>query len=210
MVCAAGLFGCSSDGGDDWLSLWRVTKDAWEQRDADVSLQQAGDIPYATVGIRIDGGREQLLILATDNNGERMWTSASNVAITTRDGRVIRTAGLKGDLSGYTTVGSVKEAWNRPHAYDWTADFADLGYYSVPVHCNVRPAGHETIAILGSSLDTLRVDETCRSEKLAWDFNDTYWVDPESGRVWKSSSQVHPKGSTIELELLRPPLDDRP
>ncbi|HXC56354.1 MAG TPA: YjbF family lipoprotein [Rhizomicrobium sp.] len=206
LAAAALLAGCSSDGGGDWLALLQAARSSWENRDAPVALGDAASIPYATLGVRIDGSREQILILALDTNGERLWTSAARIAISTRNGRIVRTAGFGADLSGFASQASPPEDWRQPHAYSWTGDFADIGYFAVPVNCDVRPAGADPTTILGQQLDTIRVDETCHADSLDWTYTNTYWVSVQSGRVWRSILHFHPKGPTVELEILRPPL----
>ena len=150
LACSALLAGCSSDGAGDWLSIFQAARLSWENRDAPVGLNDAASIPYATLGVRINEGPEQILILATDLSGDRLWTSAARIAITTRNGRIIRTAGFGTDLSGYASEAGTQEDWIRPHAYAWTADFSDLGYYSVPVKCETKPAVREPVTIIGS------------------------------------------------------------
>jgi hypothetical protein len=198
------LAGCSSDGGD-WINLYKASIAAWEDRDAPVSLDQAAAIPYATLGVRLDGGKEQMLLLAVDTDGEQLWTSSARVAIATRAGRIVKTAGFSTDLMAHSSR-ETGEDWRRPHTYSWSGDFGDLGFYSVPIICYVRPAGHEPITILGKTLNTFRVDETCRSEAMNWSFSNNYWVSADSGRVWRSLQHIHPNGPTLEIEILRPPL----
>lgn len=205
-IAAASLLGgCSSDGGGDWLAMLQAARVAWDNRDSPVSLADASSIPFATLGLRIDGGREQILILATDVAGDRLWTSSAKIALTVRNGRIVRTAGLGGDLSGYFSP-IHKEDWTTPHRYSWTADFNSLGYYSVAINCDVRPMGPDAIVILEKRIDTIRVEESCRSDRLDWSFTNTYWVNAQSGRVWRSIEQIIPKGQILEIELLRPPL----
>ena len=101
LACTALLAACSSDGSGDWRALLQVARTSWEGRDAAVGLNEAAAIPYSTLGVRLNEGREQILILALDSNGERLWTSSSRVAITTRNGRIVGTAGFGTDLSGF-------------------------------------------------------------------------------------------------------------
>ena len=206
LVGVAFLTGCSSDGGGDWIAMFQAARTSWEERDASVALKDAASIPFATLGVRIDDGREQILILALDTDGERLWTAASRIAISMRGGRIIGTAGFGTDLSGFVSEQGTQEDWRQTHAYTWTGDFSDLGYYAVPVNCEVRPAGIDPITILGKSFDTVRVEETCRAEMLNWSYTNTYWVSAQSGRVWRSIAHFHPKGPALELEILRPPL----
>jgi hypothetical protein len=205
-AAALGLAGCSSDGGGDWLAVLKAARGAWDSRDAPVAIDQAAAIPYATLGIRIDGGREQILVLAMDNGGERLWAAAAHIAITVRLGRIVQTAGFGHDLDGFNVVEGSPLNWTIPHRYIWDADFTDLGLYALPIHCEMTPVGNDPIEIFGKTFDTIRVDETCHAEKLDWSFTNSYWVNPDTGRVWRAIEHIHPNGSTLEIRLLRPPL----
>ena len=183
-----------------------VMRKSWDNRDASVELAEAASIPYATMGIRIGDGAQQIIVLATDSGGERLWTSAARVAITTNGGRIVSTAGFSSNLSATAARDGVDIPWSKPHKVAWTADLSDLGVYSAYVACQDRPAGRETTTILGKDFDTLRVDETCRCDQLDWSFSNTYWISAASGRVWRSVQHFHPRMDPLELEILRPPV----
>ena len=202
------LAGCSSDGGD-WSSLVGAARVAWEGGANAVNIDQAAAIPFATLGLRLDQGQEQILILATDDDGVRLWTAPGHVSLVTQDGRILRTAGLGTDLTARSTVQRGDEDWTHRHRYDWTADFNDLGQYSIAIRCDVAPEGADSIEILGKTFETIRIAESCESSSMDWRFENTYWVSPESGRVWRSIQHVHPKGPVLEVEYLRPPAGDR-
>jgi hypothetical protein len=158
------------------------------------------------MGIRLGGGPETMLILAGDTGGPRLWTSAVGIAIATRDGRIVRTAGFAHNLGGFAPGrDSLGEGGVR--SLSLQADFPDLKLYSVSVVCRDRPAGDETIVILGKDIRTRRIDESCSTEGsgLDWSFKNTYWLDPSSGLVWRSIQHVHPRLDAIETETLRPP-----
>lgn len=198
------LGGCSSEGSD-WETLFSAARGAWDDRGAAVSLNEAAAIPYATIGVRLDGGRQQIAILAMDTAGERLWASGGKVALTTRNGRIVRTAGFGTDLNS-SSASSPGTDWSRVQDYTWVADFMDLRRFSVPIVCRDTPAGAEPITILGQQFDTFRVDEHCTSDQLGWSFDNTYWVSGETGRVWRAVQHIHPKGVVLEIEILRPPL----
>jgi hypothetical protein len=175
-----------------------------------VTREQAATIPYASMGYSQNGGNENILILATDYGGVQLWTSPLKVVIVTRDGRIVRTLGLEHDLSGLTTRGNgtaptPTAALQAPFASTRLEDFPELDMYGVIVSCRARAAGRQTIKILGQLIGTIRVDETCRSQKPEWSFVDSYWVDTDNGRVWRTRQHVHPKGEIIETEIFRPP-----
>jgi hypothetical protein len=147
-----------------------------------------------------------MIVLAGDTGGQSLWTSAAKVAITTKDGRIVRTAGFAYNLGGYESRGDASRKFGT-RVVRWQADFPDLNLYSVPIVCQDREAGDETIVILGKDIHTRRIDESCASQvsELNWSFKNTYWVDSESGLVWRSIQHIHPRLDAIEAEILRPP-----
>lgn len=206
-LCAAlALCGCSSEGGGDWPAMFKLVQQSFSGGDSGgVALPEAAAIPYATLGLRTSGQNEQILVLATDSGGERLWTSGAHVALTTHDGRIVSTAGLAHNLSSYNSDSAFKTPPKAARLFSWTADFADLGIYSARVDCTDAPAGDEAIVVLGKQIDTVRVDETCRSDQLDWSFTNTYWISRATSRIWRSIQHVHPRMDAVEIELLRPP-----
>jgi len=177
---------------------------------ARITREQAAAIPYASLGYRIDDGNQGLLVLATDSGGDLLWTSAAHVVIVTRDGRIVRTLGLGRDLSNVTSrdqsgLPSPAAAVRVPFSSTRLEDFPDLGLYGVRLSCQTRLGGRQSIKILGQTIAALRVDEACNSRNPDWSFTDSFWVDKDSGFVWRSRQHVHPKGLLVETEIFRPP-----
>src|ERR1041385_4077992 len=135
LCSAVGLAACSSEKGD-WGQIVNIVTAAFGESPG-VTIQQAGAIPFATIGIRIGDNAEGILVLASTNNGQRLWTSASHIVVLTREGRVLRTAGLphnrtdmrllKGDGGAPPLNGSAETLWEE--------DFGDLHQYSILVSC---------------------------------------------------------------------------
>ena len=196
--------GCSDLAGGDAAAVYEMAKGLWSGG-SKVTLQDAAAIPYASIGVSLGGGPQVMLVLATDSGGERLWTSAARVAITTdRNGRIIRTSGLGHDLSGYAPEGdTVSPSGER--VLHWQADFPDLGVFGVSITCEERPAVDDTIVILGKEIQTQRIEEKCVGRQLGWKFKNTYWKDPDSDFAWRSIQHVNPKLDAIETETLRPP-----
>ena len=162
-----------------------------------ITREQAAAIPYASLGYRLDGGNQGLLVLATDSGGDLLWTSAAHVVIVTRDGRIVRTVGLGQDLSNVTARDQsgllpVAAAVRAPFSSTRLEDFPDLGLYGVRLTCQARLGGRQSIKILGQAIATLRVDEACNSRNPDWSFTDNFWIDKDSGFVWRSRQHVHP------------------
>jgi hypothetical protein len=73
------LTACSSDSGDSYSTYFRAVRQSLTTGFAKqkVTLKQAAAVPYASMGWSLNGGNENLIVLATDNGHELMWTSAA-------------------------------------------------------------------------------------------------------------------------------------
>jgi hypothetical protein len=93
------LAGCSSTGKSDYSLFYRAVRQSFAASlgNGRITKDQAAAIPYATMGFRVNGSSEQLVVLATDTNGEQLWTSMARIVIVTRGGRIARTLGLPHD-----------------------------------------------------------------------------------------------------------------
>ena len=200
------LAGCSGISNGDVTSIYKIAKNVVSGGSQKVTLEEAAAQPYASMGLRLDGGPQTMIILASDTSGDQLWTSSARIAITTHDGRIVRTAGLGHDLGGLQSrIGPPGPDGARVIVAQ--ADFPDLKLYAVPIACRDKPAGEETIAILGKDIHTLLIDESCvsKASELRWSFHNKFWIDSQSGLVWRSIQHVNPKLDALETEILRPP-----
>lgn len=205
------LAGCTNSN-NNYSQYFQLMRQSFSQpfNNGAVPREQAASIPYASLGYRLNGDRENLLVLATDTNGDLLWTSASHVVLVTRDGRLIRTVGLPRNIASVTPTLSTampppSQVLKSAFTSIRSADFPDDGHYSVPIRCTTVNRGRATITILGRALSTIRADENCESSTLGWSFRDSYWVDAQTGFVWRSLQHLTPRGDTVETEVLRPP-----
>jgi hypothetical protein len=210
VLIAVLLSGCSADS--DYGAYWQLVKGSVSRGfgSAGITRDQAASVPYASLGYRLNDGPEAILVLATDSNGEQLWTSSAHFVLLTQDGRVKRSAGLSHDLGALTPLRGASlpppaSALDAPSTNYFSADFPDIPAYGVAVSCRMTRKGAETIDILGEPLATARVDEECVSEKPRWHFRNSYWLDARSGFVWRSIQHIHPHGDTLEIEVFRPP-----
>jgi len=206
------LAGCNSSGPSDFSQFYQALRQgvAASFGNARITKAQAAAIPYASMGYRLNGGAEQIVVLATDANGEQLWTSAAHIVIVTRVGRITRTVGLEHDVSGMTPkmgqqLPDIAAALKGNVTYTRLEDFPDISAYGVPLVCTLSRKSAQTIMILARGVGTIKVDEVCRAADMKWSFTDTYWIDPGTQLVWRSRQHINPKGEIVETEILRPP-----
>jgi len=205
------LCACSSSSSNaDWDQVIDMVSGQLGSSSSDtITLQQAAAVPFASLGVRVGDGQEAMVILAGQAGGDFLWTSKARIAVTTRHGRIVRTSGLPRNLDSlYFPAGDpiLDAAKNPGHPIESArmADFWDLNRYSVPLHCVAVSRGADPVTILGKTIQTVRVDETCEGSTMDWSFTDSFWVS-DSGNVWKSIQHYHPDFDPLTLEILRPP-----
>ena len=205
------LGGCSSSGTSDYASYYALLRQGFRQSfgNGAIGRQEAAAIPYASMGVRLDDGPESLLVLGSDTSGDQLWTSKAKIVVMTHDGRILRTVGLEHDLTALapqkgTALPPPGTALKGPQAFIMRADFADMGIYDAAIACGLAARRRETITILGRGLNTMRVDETCRAGSPSWNFTNSYWVDADTGFVWRSVQHLHPKGGVARTQIFRP------
>jgi hypothetical protein len=206
------LAGCSSGGNSNYAQFGQILRSSLAATFSKqkITRNQAAEIPFASMGWRLAGGNQSIIVLATDNNGEELWTSAARIVIVTRDGRVVRTVGLGHDIGGAWPQGGVPllppaAALKQNFTSSRLVDYPDTGRYGVAITCSTHAANRETIDIFDQKIAAVRVDEVCDSNILRWHFTDNYWVDPQDGTVWRSRQHIHPKLDPLVTELFRPP-----
>lgn len=210
LATTAVLAGCNSSGHSSYVQYAKMVGQAVNAsfNNGSITREQAAKITYASMGYRIDGGSQRIIVLATDTAGELLWTASDHIVLITRDGRLRRSVGLPRDVGGTSTTGSIPApaaAISAPFTYVRQQDFPGVGLYSLAIECRAVSRGNASIAILGAAIPVIRIDESCRAKSNNWAFTDTYWVDPASGLSWKSLQHIDPGGGTIETEIFRPP-----
>jgi hypothetical protein len=205
------LSACSSDAGSDYKQYATLIRQAVSNtmHPPSVSLKEAAAIPYATLGVRLNGGPENIVVLATETAHQQMWTSAAHIVFVTEDGLLKRTVGLTHDLGALApgsgdTLTPPSRALQGPYMDRRLVDLPDTDVFGAVLTCRGQSQGHSPITILGKTLDTIRVDETCACKSLNWSFVNSYWLGAQSGYVWRSIQHIHPANIVIESQSLRP------
>ena len=154
-------------------------------------------IPYATLGVQFGSSDQAMFVLAGKSGSELEWVGGTQFAISTRDGRIARTAGFPHNLGG---IASDPDSTATLRIYRY--DLPDINAYGIVVSCNVRDLGEERLTILEIVHDTRHVAEECTAPQVSWDFTNEFWL--EQGAILRSIQYVHPGVDPVTLETLRP------
>lgn len=176
--------------------------------DVKVDRAHVTKLPYASIFAKLGKGTRSLLILGRVDGDRLYWYSAEHELLVTRNNLLVKTVGLQYDLIRTKEVGlTLTEALrdlSQPKKYFRTIDIMPGNHFGVTVHCEMVPVGRQTIEILELKFDTFLVKEINRVPTFDWEYTNFYWVDVESGIVWKSIQHIAPPMEPLEIQLLKP------
>lgn len=175
--------------------------------DAPITPEYVANLPYASMTAKIGRGQRSLLVLAEYDGPDLRWVAANDAALVTRNGRLVKTAGLDRNLRD--TVGLEDD----PIAAA-TFEFAGLHLrkvdlwserrFGVPIESTFEVIGRQTISILDNGHDTLVVRERNRAQSVRWSFDNIFWLDFQTGFAWKSLQHFDPSTAAVELQITKP------
>jgi hypothetical protein len=213
-LLVSGVAGCASDSSSVVeLFSHSISAKTRSPNDYPLSPEQIEGMPYATLGVRIGQLPRAVTVLATVENEELQWVSADQDSFYTGKGRLLRSRGLDRDLGA--------TRWLTP-AGDPLAVFAATGQLPAPgvyreidlkhadekavaVESRYELGGDETLVVLGRERLTRRIDEVAVMPAWRWKTRNSFWIDPQDGRIWRSVQCYCPEMPPIEMVLLKPP-----
>ena len=76
----------------------------------------------------------------------------------------------------------------------------------MPIDSAFEVLGRETIGILDKNHDTLVVRERNQAKTFRWSFDNMYWLDFQTGFVWKSVQHFEPSNPPVVIQITKPAL----
>lgn len=213
-LLASGAAGCASNSGSvvDLFSS-SISAKSRSPNDYPLSTEQIQSMPYATLGVRIGDFPRAVTVLATIDGADLQWVSADQSSFYTRNGRLVRSRGLDRDLGAtrwLTPAGDPIAGFGKggelpaPGIYR-EIDLKHADEAAVAVESRYRLGRDETLTVLGREHLLRRIDEVAVVPAWRWKAHNSFWVDPQTGVVWRSVQQYCPEMPPIELALLKPP-----
>ncbi|MDA1088678.1 MAG: YjbF family lipoprotein [Verrucomicrobia bacterium] len=85
-----------------------------------------------------------------------------------------------------------------------TIDLRPQNMFGITVQATIVVEGTRQIEIADRRYNTIQIRELASVELLDWEFENLFWVDTETGFVWKSVQYITPELPPIEMEILKP------
>lgn len=178
-------------------------------RGVPLSRKRIDAVPYASMAARIGSGPRSLIILDSFDGDRLIWVSADHVALVTRGGRIVESAGLPQNLVGTQflradPVMDILSVGNSGSAAERLVSLVPPDQYDLPIISHFTPAGDEAIEIVGLRFNTIKFQEHCVCRDIGWRFTNHYWADNRTGFIWKSQQHIHPQLPVVAFDVLKP------
>ena len=199
LAMAMGLGACSSSGANDFQQLGALTKvsifGAEEKApQPELTREQLNQIPSATIALSLGDGPRTFLVPLADNGGYLNYLDSGGHGLVMLKGAVTGTQALGRDLEAVRHHPDDPIAHPTPVA-DWPGGvYRDYQF--------ARRLARETIEIVEIDFDVVRISEVCTNARRQ--VTNTYWVEPETGFIWKSRQWLGPHLEQATVEIIRP------
>jgi len=214
LAMAAGLGACSSTGENDFQQLGALTKvsifGAEEKApQPELTREQLNQIPSATIALSLGDGPRTFLVPLADNGGYLNYLDSGGHGLVMLNGAVTGTQALGKDLEAVRHHPDDPIANPTPVA-GWPGSvYRDYQFaqrsgaeYSITLACVFERLARETIEIIEIDFDVVRISEVCTNARRQ--VTNTYWVEPETGFIWKSTQWLGPHLDQATIEIIRP------
>ena len=213
LAAALALGACSSSGPSFFKRLGTTVKNTVAPAEAPpprrLSRAELNEIPFATIAVSALGRRSAVLVGRVENGGYVDYREGAGRSVRMLGGALAATEGLFYDLHAvhYDTSDPVAHptplaAWPDQvyRAYEFNLRGADS--YMITLSCTFQPVVRETIEIVEINFDLARVSEVCTNQRRQ--VTNTYWVEEETGFIWRSEQWMHPELGHLTVEIIRP------
>jgi hypothetical protein len=214
LAIAGGLAGCSSTGDNTFRRLGALAKVSYfgaeeKARPPELTRAQLNEIPYATIALSFGGGPRVFLVPLADNGGYLNYLGSGGRGLVMLGGAVTGTQALGRDLEAVRHHPDDPVAYPTPVA-GWPGrvwrdyQFAQRSgaEYSITLACVFERLARETIEIVEIDFEVVRISEVCTNARRQ--IVNTYWVEAETGFIWKSEQWLGPHLEPATIEIIRP------
>lgn len=191
--------------------------------DVVLTPEQVSANPYASIYVKIEDTAQAFVVLAFAESKislssvknapealELKWLSADKGMLVTVNGRLVKTHNLlMGNLAAVESdtpdplllglhLSSTPKTWTR--TLDWQPGY----HYGYQAKSEFKLISDENILINSTPTQALHFSESVSVDALNIQYQNEFWLDPQTGSVIKSHQKIAPNLPFIDITLLKP------
>jgi hypothetical protein len=175
---------------------------------------------FSFAKVQFERGPHSILILAYIDEDIYEWVGTDNVRLFTKNGRVIKTSGLKNDFeirSPYDPVSlemaeskysnsylsrltSILFSEDKTRSYFETIDLYNPDLFNATLSSSYLSSS-DIIMRFGKEKKVSLIKQYAEIDSIAWKETNQFYVDKDSGQVIQSSQSLHPRLSRVNIEF---------
>ncbi|MFP8967011.1 YjbF family lipoprotein [Pokkaliibacter sp. CJK22405] len=199
--------GCSSYRDPTTVAAVKTFQDVLVGNEVTIDDPRLFSMPYATLWIGVEGYTSTGGVLGKVNHREMSWYMPDASYVQTNYGRLIRTGNFVGNNTHITlTHDALSDPASLLAGKQGTAsgvfDGSLHNLYQLAFSSTLEPEGIEFFKPLKRNL--FRVSEHLSIPAVGFSADNTYWLDPVSGKVIASRQYMHPDLPPVWLAEAKP------
>ncbi len=150
-----------------------------------------------------------VIAVNANSDGYVIYQDQARNSVVVRGGLLTGTQGFEYDLSAIKVQGNDPvvhrtpiASWPKTLVRNYQFSLQHAADFQISVSCVLRTVVREQVEIFSKSYDTMRVQEDCNNTTRR--FTNLYWVDANSGFIWKSKQWIGPKVSPVIVQNVTP------
>jgi hypothetical protein len=178
--------------------------------DYQTSIEQAQQLPYATVRASFDNGSYALMPLGYLEKQQQKWFSRDKRGFTTSDSRVIQIYNVDSEISKiaptplWQQIKLTSIGLNQTFHIPLQIDFLTLKRFGVNVDVVISGEGYENRVLWNHPYRLFRIAETINIPSMKYRYTNYYWKDPRSGFIWESIQKWGPNVPVVHYQVVKP------
>ncbi|MEE3316860.1 MAG: YjbF family lipoprotein [Pseudomonadota bacterium] len=204
---ALALAGCS--GANQTKLAAAVLPDLYTTAERDIAaLRVQGAIDNGSpvsVVILTDRGQNSVLVPINENRGVVTWLAVDGSTVSTRDGLIIATRGLGGDLlaADVSQTNALLQARKPGRVQRFHTELTgDIQADTRAFVCDITDSGPGVLELPDGVRDIRLMIENCYGAQA--EFLNLYWIADTDGTILHSSQWLGPTIGNVTLRQLRP------
>lgn len=165
-------------------------------------------LEYSSLKLKIGKGPGGLAILESLVKKNETWVTADGIYVVIKGGRIIATQGVGTNLIDYQSRDldffDLLDL-DQPHVSQRYVSYDEPQALNVALKITTSKKAMEVISILGYERDLILFEELVENEYISWKVINQFWVDKETGFVWKSVQTYAPNLPPFIMEVTKKP-----